>query len=125
MVPGSTIPFDHQLSRVEHFVSSHFKRTLLGGFSFKDYDFARLGLQPTGELGVDQFLFINDYLPDLVLTGRVVVKGKLTELRKTSVIFDDEDVLEDIDAVVFATGFQINFPFASDIINVEDEHYVR
>ena len=98
---------------------------MLGGFSFKDYDFARLGLQPTGELGVDQFLFINDYLPDLVLTGRVVVKGKLTELRETSVVFDDEDVLEDIDAVVFATGFQINFPFASDIINVEDEHYVR
>ena len=113
------------MSRAEHFVSSHFKQTLMGGFSFKDYDFVRLGLQPTGRIGVDQFPFINDFLPDLVLAGRVLVKGKLTELRETSVVFDDEDVLEDIDAVVFATGFERKFPFASDIINVEDENYVR
>jgi dimethylaniline monooxygenase (N-oxide forming) len=125
LTPGTTVPFDHQLSRAESFVNKYFKRSLMADWVNKEYDFVRLGLQPTGILGVHQFPLINDDLPAKIITGQVVVKGELKELRETSVVLGGEDALENIDAVVFCTGFKLEFPFASDIIIVEDEKYAR
>ena len=107
LTPGTTKPFDHQLTRAERFVNKYFHRSLMRGWVNDVYDFARLGLQPTGIFGVQQFVVINDDLPDKIITGHVIVKGELKELRETSVVFDGEDVLENIDAVVFCTGFQV------------------
>ncbi len=125
LAPGITKPFDHQLTRAESFLNKYFQRSLLRGWVNNEYDFACLGLQPTGILGIHQFAVVNDDLPDKIITGQVIVKGELKELRETSVVFDGEDVLEDIDTVVFCTGFQLEFPFATDIITVEDEKYTR
>ena len=48
LVPGSTKPFDHQITRHESFVNKYFNRSLFKGVLNEEYDFARLGLQPTG-----------------------------------------------------------------------------
>ncbi len=125
LTPGTTKPFDHQLTRAESFVNKYFHRSLMRDWVNDEYDFVCLGLQPTGIPLVHHFLVINDDLPNKIITGQVIVKGELKELRETSFVFDGEDVVEDIDAVVFCTGFQLEFPFASDIITVEDEKYAR
>ena len=125
LTPGTTKPFDHQLTRAESFLNKYFRRSLVRGWVNHEYDFASLGLQPTGILGIDQFVLINDDLPDKVFNGQVIVKDQLKEFRETSVVFNSEDVLDDIDAVVFSTGFKLDYPFATDIVTVESEKYAR
>ncbi|XP_028400467.1 dimethylaniline monooxygenase [N-oxide-forming] 5-like isoform X2 [Dendronephthya gigantea] len=74
---------------------------------------------------VQQFPFFGEELPTRIMSGRVIVKGALKELRGSSVVFDGEDVVDNIDAIVYATGFDLKFPFASDLIEVENGHYTR
>ncbi|XP_028400882.1 dimethylaniline monooxygenase [N-oxide-forming] 5-like [Dendronephthya gigantea] len=124
LVPGSTKPFDHQITRQESFVNKYFNRSLFKGVLNTEYDFVRLGLQPTGVAMVQQFPFFEE-LPTRIMSGRVIVKGALKELRGSSVVFDGEDVVDNIDAIVYATGFDLKFPFASDLIEVENGHYTR
>ena len=125
LTPRTTKPFDHQLTRAESFVNKYFRRSLTRDWVNHEYDFASLGLQPTGLLGVDQYVVVNDDLPGKIITGEVIVKGELKEFRETSVVFDGEDVLDNVDAVVFSTGFKLDYPFATDIVTVENEKYAR
>lgn len=48
LVPGTTKPFDHQFTRAEGLVNKHLKRFFFSGVHNAEYDFVRLGLQPSG-----------------------------------------------------------------------------
>lgn len=64
---------------------------------------------------------VNDDLPSRVLCGAIKVKSRVTELTETAAIFEDGTVEEDIDAIVFATGYTCSFPFLEDsLVKVED-----
>ncbi|XP_044532471.1 dimethylaniline monooxygenase [N-oxide-forming] 2-like [Gracilinanus agilis] len=63
---------------------------------------------------------LNDDLPSRILYGAIKVKSNVKELTETSAIFEDGSV-EDIDMIVFATGYQISFPFLDESI-VKVEH---
>ncbi|ELT88397.1 hypothetical protein CAPTEDRAFT_172206 [Capitella teleta] len=54
---------------------------------------------------------VNDELPNRLACGAVVVKSNVKQLHETSVEFDDGTKEEDIDAVIYATGFTFGFPF--------------
>ncbi|XP_016122543.1 dimethylaniline monooxygenase [N-oxide-forming] 5-like, partial [Sinocyclocheilus grahami] len=56
---------------------------------------------------------VNDDLPNRILSGTVSVKPNVQEFRGSSVMFEDGTVEEDIDLVVFATGYTFSFPFLS------------
>jgi dimethylaniline monooxygenase (N-oxide forming) len=59
------------------------------------------------------------YLP-LVAEGRIMVKPWISEIEGNKVRFSDES-LEEVDAVILATGFELNLPFLSaDIRNTID-----
>jgi dimethylaniline monooxygenase (N-oxide forming) len=59
------------------------------------------------------------YLP-LVAEGRIVVKPWISAIEGNKVRFSDES-LEEVDAVILATGFELNLPFLSaDIRNTVD-----
>ncbi|XP_065529066.1 flavin-containing monooxygenase 5-like [Lathamus discolor] len=60
---------------------------------------------------------INDDLPIRIISGRVLVKPNIQEFTETSVIFED-GTREDIDAVVFATGYSFSFPFLKGCVKV-------
>lgn len=63
---------------------------------------------------------LNDDLPSRLLYGLVKVKTKVTELTETAAIFEDGTVEEDIDVIVFATGYTFSFPFLEDsLVKVE------
>jgi cation diffusion facilitator CzcD-associated flavoprotein CzcO len=54
--------------------------------------------------------------------GDVVVKSNISELQGTKVKFEDGTV-EEIDAIIYATGYNITFPFLdSSVVNVTDNH---
>ncbi|XP_049911159.1 flavin-containing monooxygenase 5-like [Epinephelus moara] len=62
---------------------------------------------------------INDELPNRILSGTVQVKPNIRRFQGSSVEFDDGSVVEDVDLVVFATGYKFSFPFlASQVVSV-------
>ncbi|XP_057583812.1 flavin-containing monooxygenase 2 isoform X2 [Hippopotamus amphibius kiboko] len=64
---------------------------------------------------------VNDDLPSRILYGAIKVKSGVKELTETSAIFEDGTVEEDIDVIVFATGYNVSFPFLDDsLVKVEN-----
>ncbi len=61
---------------------------------------------------------VSTELPELVQNGRVRIKPNVSELRGEQVCFADGS-LENIDVIIYATGYQITFPFFDQhLINV-------
>lgn len=48
------------------------------------------------------------------------MKSRVKELTETSAIFEDGTVEENIDIIVFATGYTVSFPFLEDLVKVEN-----
>uniref|UniRef100_A0A673ACW9 Flavin-containing monooxygenase n=1 Tax=Sphaeramia orbicularis TaxID=375764 RepID=A0A673ACW9_9TELE len=64
---------------------------------------------------------VNDELPNRILSGTVMVKPNIRRFQGSSVEFDDGSVVEDIDLVVFATGYKFSFPFlTSQVVSVSE-----
>ncbi|KAM9186765.1 flavin-containing monooxygenase 5-like [Mergus octosetaceus] len=80
------------------------------------FDHSLYGLQPQHRV-LSQHATINDDLPNRIISGRVRVKPNIQEFTETSAIFED-GTREDIDAVVFATGYSFSFPFLEECVKV-------
>ncbi|XP_074687770.1 flavin-containing monooxygenase 5-like isoform X2 [Strix aluco] len=80
------------------------------------FNHALYSLQPRHQI-LDQHPTINDDLPNCIISGRVIVKPNIQEFTETSAIFED-GTREDIDAVVFATGYSFSFPFLEKYVKV-------
>uniref|UniRef100_A0A8C3SKU9 Flavin-containing monooxygenase n=1 Tax=Chelydra serpentina TaxID=8475 RepID=A0A8C3SKU9_CHESE len=90
--------------------NSFVEKTLNAKFSHAIY-----GLQPDKYLPV---LCPNDDLPNRIISGKVLVKPNIREFTKTGAIFEDGTREENIDVVVFATGYSFSFPFLGDCVKV-------
>ncbi|XP_069890087.1 flavin-containing monooxygenase 5-like [Dipodomys merriami] len=64
---------------------------------------------------------LSDDLPSHIITGRVLIKPNVKEFTETSAIFED-GTKENIDAVVFATGYTLSFPFLEDEAILDSQH---
>ncbi|XP_041790492.1 dimethylaniline monooxygenase [N-oxide-forming] 2-like [Chelmon rostratus] len=73
-------------------------------------DHSLYGLKPKHRL-LDRKPLLNDDLPRQILQGALVMKPNLKGFRDSGVIFEDGTVEENIDAVVFCTGYNRDFPF--------------
>ncbi|XP_035207130.1 flavin-containing monooxygenase 5-like isoform X1 [Stegodyphus dumicola] len=78
-------------------------------------DHKRFGIKPYHPV-TSQHPTINDEIQAKLLTGMVTVKRDIKEFSETGVIFVDEEETTPIDVVIFATGYQVKFPFLSDDI---------
>ncbi|NXX40921.1 FMO3 monooxygenase, partial [Tricholaema leucomelas] len=78
--------------------------------SFKHENF---GLMPLDRASRKEPVF-NDDLPCRITCGMVVIKPNVKEFRETSVLFQDGTVQDDVDVVVFATGYIYSYPFMED-----------
>ncbi|NWY42266.1 FMO5 monooxygenase, partial [Sylvia atricapilla] len=80
------------------------------------FDHTLYGLKPKHRV-LHQHPTINDDLPNRIISGRVRVKPNIREFTETSAIFED-GTREDVDAVVFATGYSFSFPFLEGCVKV-------
>ncbi|NXF44956.1 FMO3 monooxygenase, partial [Oceanites oceanicus] len=71
------------------------------------------GLMPLNRTSRKEPVF-NDDLPSRIACGVVVMKPNVKEFRETSVLFQDGTVQDDVDVVVFATGYGYSYPFMED-----------
>ncbi|XP_048064532.1 flavin-containing monooxygenase 5-like isoform X7 [Megalobrama amblycephala] len=78
----------------------------------KRFDHKLYGLQPAHRV-FSQHPMDNDDLPNRILSGTISVKPNVQEFHGSSVVFEDGTVEDDIDLVVFATGYTFSFPFLS------------
>ncbi|XP_057697447.1 flavin-containing monooxygenase 5-like [Corythoichthys intestinalis] len=74
------------------------------------YDHTMYALKPKHRL-FSQIPVINDDLPFRILSGAVKIKPNVKEIRGSSVIFEDGSVAEKVDTIVFATGYNYDFPY--------------
>ncbi|XP_060563847.1 flavin-containing monooxygenase 5-like [Ruditapes philippinarum] len=54
---------------------------------------------------------MNDELPNRIITGGVIVKANVAEFTETGAIFEDGTTIDNLDAVVLATGYNFGFEF--------------
>ncbi|XP_037681289.1 dimethylaniline monooxygenase [N-oxide-forming] 4 isoform X2 [Choloepus didactylus] len=59
-------------------------------------------------------LIVNDELPTCILCGAVTMKTSVKAFTETSALFEDGTVEENIDVVIFATGYTFSFPFLEE-----------
>ncbi|XP_029818121.1 dimethylaniline monooxygenase [N-oxide-forming] 5 isoform X1 [Manacus vitellinus] len=114
-------PFDFSyLNRFSHFRTSLLPQNITNFFMERKmnarFDHRLYGLKPQHRI-FDQHPTVNDDLPNRIISGRVRVKPNIQEFTETSVIFED-GTKEDIDAVVFATGYSFSFPFLEECVKV-------
>lgn len=57
---------------------------------------------------------MNDELPTCILCGAVRMKPGVKGFTETSALFEDGTVEEDINTVVFTTGYTFSFPFLEE-----------
>ncbi|XP_071499187.1 flavin-containing monooxygenase 5-like [Diadema antillarum] len=95
---------------------------------FKEYNFRRaleqrcdhkfLGIKPDHS-PMAQHPTVNDFLPNCIMNGSVIVKPDVKHFTKTGVVFQD-GTTEELDAVILGTGYIFRFPFLEDsVIKVE------
>ncbi|GIZ00898.1 flavin-containing monooxygenase 5 [Caerostris extrusa] len=64
---------------------------------------------------------VSDVLPFKLLSGMVVIRGGIKHFTKKGVVFDGEEEETEVDVMILATGYKIQFSFLSDdILPVQD-----
>uniref|UniRef100_UPI00358FF602 flavin-containing monooxygenase 5-like isoform X1 n=2 Tax=Myxine glutinosa TaxID=7769 RepID=UPI00358FF602 len=53
---------------------------------------------------------INNHLPYRIISGSVIVKSNVESFTETGALFEDGTSVENLDAVIFATGYSQNYP---------------
>ncbi|KAG3255487.1 dimethylaniline monooxygenase [N-oxide-forming] 5, transcript variant X1 [Ictidomys tridecemlineatus] len=115
-------PFDvAHLSRLQHRLSKICGQALTNAYLEKRlnqrFDHEMFGLKPKHR-ALSQHPTVNDDLPNRILSGLVKVKGNVEAFSETAAVFEDGSREDDIDAVIFATGYSFAFPFLEDSIKV-------
>uniref|UniRef100_A0A8C7FT75 Flavin-containing monooxygenase n=1 Tax=Oncorhynchus kisutch TaxID=8019 RepID=A0A8C7FT75_ONCKI len=109
------VPMDFQLNRChlfqKHSVLPFGLVCRLGENKINQrFNHSLYSLQPKHRL-FSQHPTVNDELPNRILSGTVQVKPNIRRLQGSSIEFDDGTVEDNIDLVVFATGYNFSFPF--------------
>ncbi|XP_076195911.1 flavin-containing monooxygenase 5-like isoform X3 [Aptenodytes patagonicus] len=107
-------------TRMKMFLKKLLSPSMVSDFAEKQlnarFNHSHYGLKPKHRI-LDQHPTINDDLPNRIISGRVLVKPNVQQFTEASAIFSD-GTREDIDAVVFATGYSFSFPFLEGCVKV-------
>ncbi|XP_053101621.1 flavin-containing monooxygenase 5-like isoform X2 [Hemicordylus capensis] len=83
------------------------------------FNHSHYGLKPKHRF-FSQHPTINDELPNKIISGKVLMKPNVSEFTETAAIFEDGSKEEDIDFVIFATGYSFSFPFLGNNVRVTE-----
>ncbi|VDO86875.1 unnamed protein product [Haemonchus placei] len=87
----------------------------------KRFDHERYGLKPNHRV-FSAHPTVNDELPNRIACGTIRVKPNILEFGERCITFEDGSRVENVDEVIFATGFQFHFPMVENgkLIPVQD-----
>uniref|UniRef100_UPI001448915F dimethylaniline monooxygenase [N-oxide-forming] 2-like n=1 Tax=Epinephelus lanceolatus TaxID=310571 RepID=UPI001448915F len=109
------LPLDMiHITRLNNFFTWLLPKSLLSWSTERElnyrYDHKLYGLKPRYRV-LEKKILINDDLPGRILQGALIMKPNLKGFKDSGVVFEDGTVEENIDAVVFCTGYNGGFPF--------------
>ncbi|XP_034634875.1 dimethylaniline monooxygenase [N-oxide-forming] 5-like [Trachemys scripta elegans] len=81
------------------------------------FNHAIYGLQPAHRFS-SVHPTASDNLPNRIISGKVLVKPNIKEFATTSAIFKDGTREDNLDVVIFATGYSFSFSFLGDCVKV-------
>ncbi|XP_072170148.1 flavin-containing monooxygenase 5-like [Diadema setosum] len=121
--PGST-PIDAFLTRrVWGLLPVSVRRMIIGTVLRQRLNFKSLGLQSERPLFQSTNVMINDEIGVRIWCDALKAKPNVARFTETGVVFTDGSEVDNVDAVVFATGFEVKFPFLEKfIVNDDDEN---
>lgn len=100
-------------SRFQGFVPIAIKRWLTKKHIWERVNLYNLGLNPTSELFHSEVM-VNDAIDSRILSGNIKTKPSIERFTTNGVVFTDGTKVENVDAVVFATGYELNVPFVNN-----------
>ena len=74
------------------------------------FDHSLYGLKPEHRFDA-QHVKVNDDLPNRIASGSIVIKPNVRRITKTGAEFDDGTTEDNIDVIIYATGFDFGFPY--------------
>ena len=74
--------------------------------------------------GSENVFTINDELPLRIVSGNVKMKPGIKRFTTSGVEFTDGSLVKDVDVVVFATGFRLDFPMLEDEVVWDKDHQI-
>ncbi|KAK6041726.1 Flavin-binding monooxygenase-like protein [Cooperia oncophora] len=85
------------------------------------FDHERYGLKPEHR-ALSAHVTVNDELPNRIACGTVRIKPNIREFSEHSITFEDGSCVENVDEVIFGTGFRFHFPMVESgkLIPVHD-----
>ncbi|XP_053325301.1 dimethylaniline monooxygenase [N-oxide-forming] 2-like [Spea bombifrons] len=86
-----------------------FKKQMNNQFNHHLYDF-----EPEGAMTKEPL--VNEELPSRILSGSIIMKPGVIKFMETSVQFSDGTTVDNIDIVIFATGYNLSFPFLDESV---------
>lgn len=114
------IPFNRILILAQSLLPSGLVNSLGEKRLNQRFNHSLYNLKPKHRL-FSQHPTVNDDLPNRILSGTVQVKPNIRRIQGSSIEFEDGSVVENIDLVVFATGYNFSYPFlASQVVSVSD-----
>ncbi|KAK2835804.1 hypothetical protein Q5P01_016288 [Channa striata] len=123
------LPMDMMfITRLCNLLIRHLPKTLANWMAERalnsKYDHKLYGLKPTHRF-FEKKTLISDDLPARILQGALIMKTNMTGFKGSSVFFDDGTVEENIDIVVFCTGYNGHFPFLPSTLPKEPHGGLR
>ncbi|XP_064467642.1 flavin-containing monooxygenase 5-like isoform X2 [Ornithodoros turicata] len=103
----------------ESFISGKVEDMLNAAFDHEAY-----GLKPKHRFH-QQHPTTNDEIPNKILSGQIMVKGRIVGFTSEGVLFEGEQQVTPVDAVVLGTGYEFKFPFLPESIVPVHENRVR
>ncbi|XP_056383996.1 dimethylaniline monooxygenase [N-oxide-forming] 2-like isoform X4 [Hyla sarda] len=113
-------------TRCNFWISSSLPAGLLHKLNAKQmngwFDHANYGLQPEDMSKLKEPM-VNDHFPSQILCGAIRMKPQIRRFSESSVVFEDGSIVDELDEVIFATGYSVSFPFLDEsIVTVNDNN---
>ncbi|RVE73984.1 hypothetical protein OJAV_G00036680 [Oryzias javanicus] len=108
-LPGDIVCSSRMQSMIRNLFPNWSTRTVENKLN-EAFDHKLYGLKPKHGFWA-QIPLVNDDLAGRIISGRVQVKPNVKEFSGTGVVFTDGSVIDEVDTVIFATGYNYNFPF--------------
>ena len=84
----------------------------------KKFDHEKYGLKPKHRF-TEQHPMANDELPNRIASGTLRIKSDIKRFTKTGVEFTDGTFEDNIDVILYGTGYKFSYPFLpEDVIKV-------
>lgn len=114
-IGNNGIPIDYLMNRnfiydMRNLVPRNLVNALIENMMNNRFDHALYGLRPEHRFD-SQHVMVNDELPNRIASGSIVIKHNIHRITPFGVVFEDGTAVDDIDVIIYATGYIFGFPF--------------